>query len=204
MMLNETITLYLASQSPRRKELLSQLDYPFELLRPDVVEQREADEKAEDYVCRLAQEKAKAGVEIAPSELPVLGADTIVVVGERILEKPLDLTDAKDMLEMLSGTTHQVMTAIALATPHSCEVRLVVTDVTFRKLLEHEIENYWHTGEPCDKAGAYGIQGIAGKFVSRIDGSYTGVVGLPLLETDLLIQSYLEKRAKESQCLQSC
>ncbi|MDO2949940.1 Maf family protein [Aeromonas simiae] len=186
--------LYLASASPRRRELLTQLGYRFEVLKLEVPEQRQSGEKPQDYVCRLARDKALAGAAIAPAALPVLGADTIVVLGDRVLEKPSDLLDAKDMLEALSGRVHQVMTAVALASAGRCDVRLVTTNVAFRKLDEAEIEAYWQTGEPCDKAGAYGIQGIAGKFVSRIEGSYSAVVGLPLLETDLLIRSILEQR----------
>ncbi|MFM5641426.1 nucleoside triphosphate pyrophosphatase [Aeromonas veronii] len=190
---NNELQLYLASGSPRRRELLTQLGYRFEVLKLDVPEQREEGEKAQDYVCRLARDKAMAGVVCAPTALPVLGADTIVVLGDRVLEKPSDLLDAKDMLESLSGKVHQVMTAVALASKDRCDVRLVTTNVAFRKLDEAEIEAYWQTGEPCDKAGAYGIQGIAGKFVSRIEGSYSAVVGLPLLETDLLIKHHLEQ-----------
>lgn len=186
--------LYLASASPRRRELLTQLGYRFEVLKLEVPEQRQSGEKPQDYVCRLARDKALAGAAIAPAALPVLGADTIVVLGDRVLEKPSDLLDAKDMLEALSGRVHQVMTAVALASAGRCDVRLVTTNVAFRKLDEAEVEAYWQTGEPCDKAGAYGIQGIAGKFVSRIEGSYSAVVGLPLLETDLLIRSILEQR----------
>ncbi|WP_439836008.1 Maf family protein [Aeromonas caviae] len=187
------LQLYLASGSPRRHELLTRLGYRFEALKLDVPELRNDGEKPQDYVCRLARDKAMAGVAAAPTALPVLGADTIVVLGERVLEKPSDLLDAKDMLEALSGRVHQVMTAVALATPERCDVRLVTTNVAFRKLDEAEIEAYWRTGEPCDKAGAYAIQGIAGKFVSRLEGSYSAVVGLPLLETDLLIKQHLEQ-----------
>ena len=128
------LQLYLASGSPRRHELLTQLGYRFEVLRLDVPEQRDAGEKPQDYVCRLARDKAMAGVASAPTALPVLGADTIVVLGDRVLEKPSDLLDAKDMLEALSGKVHQVMTAVALATPDRCDVRLVTTNVAFRKL----------------------------------------------------------------------
>ena len=142
------LQLYLASGSPRRYELLAQLGYRFEVLRLDVPERREEGEKAQDYVCRLARDKAMAGVAAAPTMLPVLGADTIVVLGDRVLEKPSDLLDAKDMLEALSGKVHQVMTAVALATPDRCDVRLVTTNVAFRKLDEAEIEAYWRTGEP--------------------------------------------------------
>ena len=189
---NNALQLYLASGSPRRHELLTQLGYRFEILRLDVSEQREAGEKPQDYVCRLARDKAMAGVAAAPTALPVLGADTIVVLGDRVLEKPVDLQDAKAMLMALSGQVHQVMTAVAVATVQGCEVQLITTHVTFRPLDEAEIDAYWHTGEPCDKAGAYAIQGIAGKFVSRIEGSYSAVVGLPLLETDLLIKQCLK------------
>ncbi|PJG58146.1 Maf family protein [Aeromonas cavernicola] len=191
MATHHDVQLYLASGSPRRRELLTQLGYRFELLKLDVPELRGESEKPQDYVCRLARDKAMAGANVAPAALPVLGADTIVVLGDRVLEKPSDLLDAKDMLEALSGQVHQVMTAVALATAERCDVRLVTTNVAFRKLDDAEIEAYWQTGEPCDKAGAYGIQGIAGKFVSRIEGSYSAVVGLPLLETDLLIKHYL-------------
>src|SRR5690606_10504624 len=123
------LQLYLASGSPRRHELLAQLGYRFEVLRLDVPERREEGGKAQDYVCRLARDKAMAGVAAAPTMLPVLGADTIVVLGDRVLEKPSDLLDAKDMLEALSGKVHQVMTAVALATPDRCDVRLVTTNV---------------------------------------------------------------------------
>jgi septum formation protein len=123
--------------------------------------------------------------------LPVLGADTIVVLDEQVLEKPRDQQDAERMLMALSGRQHQVMTAVAVAGAAGVSVSLVTTDVTFRVLSANEITEYWHTGEPADKAGSYGIQGLAGKFVSRIEGSYTAVVGLPLLETDLLLQQYL-------------
>ena len=185
------LQLYLASGSPRRHELLTQLGYRFEVLRLDVPEQREADEKPQDYVCRLARDKAMAGVAAAPTALPVLGADTIVVLDGRVLEKPRDQADAEQMLAALSGRTHQVMTAVAVAAHQGVCVTRVTTEVTFRTLGADEIVEYWHTGEPADKAGSYGIQGIAGKFVSRIVGSYTAVVGLPLLETDLLLQQYL-------------
>ena len=129
----------------------------------------------------------------------MLGADTIVVLDEQVLEKPRDQQDAERMLTALSGRQHQVMTAVAVAGATGVSVTLVTTDVTFRVLSAKEITEYWHTGEPADKAGSYGIQGLAGKFVSRIEGSYTAVVGLPLLETDLLLQQYRCKIA-----LQGC
>jgi len=183
------LQLYLASASPRRRELLTQLGYRFEVLRVDVPEFRQPGETPRAYVQRLACDKALAGWQTSSGRLPVLGADTIVVLGERVLEKPRDRADALEMLAALSGQTHQVLTAVALASARGCEVRLVSTDVSFRVLTAGEISDYWASGEPCDKAGAYGIQGIAGKFVRRIEGSYTAVVGLPLMETDLLLQA---------------
>jgi septum formation protein len=183
--------LYLASASPRRRELLAQLGYPFEVLSLDVPEELAPGEAAGDYAQRLAAAKALAGWQRCEGRLPVLGADTIVVLDGVVLEKPRDQADAERMLASLSGRRHQVMTAVALAGKPGVSVTLVTTDVTFRVLSAEEITEYWHTGEPTDKAGAYGIQGLAGRFVSRIEGSYTAVVGLPLLETDLLLKQYL-------------
>ena len=187
--------LYLASGSPRRRELLEQIGVPFTTLPTVIDETPLPNEPAVDYVRRLACAKAQVGLAslAAPGAAVVLGADTSVVLDGRILGKPQDRADALAMLTALSGHTHEVLTAVALATPERCDVRLVTTNVAFRKLDEAEIEAYWRTGEPCDKAGAYAIQGIAGKFVSRIEGSYSAVVGLPLLETDLLIKQHLEQ-----------
>ncbi len=182
--------IYLASQSPRRRELLTQLNISFEVLSVDVEEQHQSGESPAQYVERLACEKARAGVAVAKTEHPVLGSDTIVVLDGAILEKPKDKHDAVRMLRSLSNNKHQVMTAIALADNSRCLVERVTTEVTFRALSDAEIEAYWDSGEPADKAGAYGIQGIAGKFVSNINGSYSAVVGLPLMETDQLIKKY--------------
>lgn len=187
-----TPQLYLASGSPRRKELLTQLGYRFERVVVDVEEQHQAGESPADYVQRLSVDKALAGVAVADGRAPVLGADTIVVSGERILEKPKDFYDAQQMLRLLSGKRHQVMTAVTVASNERQETRLVVTDVWFKSLSEKEIEDYWQSGEPQDKAGSYGIQGIGGKFVERIDGSYYAVVGLPLVETDIMVQDFLD------------
>ncbi|MCQ1057140.1 Maf family protein [Photobacterium sp. DNB23_23_1] len=186
-----TPQLYLASGSPRRKELLTQLGYQFERVVVDVEELHQAGESPADYVQRLSVDKALAGVAVVDGRAPVLGADTIVVAGERILEKPKDFDDAQQMLRLLSGQRHQVMTAVTVASDERRETRLVVTDVWFKTLSEKEIEDYWHSGEPQDKAGSYGIQGIGGKFVERIDGSYYAVVGLPLVETDIMVQDFL-------------
>ena len=190
-MMTSAPCLYLASASPRRRELLTQLGVAFALLRVDVEEVRRPDEPAETYVRRLAADKALAGLQACAGQLPVLGADTIVVLDGDVLEKPRDQQDAARMMRLLSGRTHQVMTAIAVASASGISQRLVVTDVTFRALDEAEIAAYWQTGEPADKAGGYGIQGIGGKFVSHLAGSYSAVVGLPLLETDLLLRETL-------------
>lgn len=182
--------IYLASQSPRRRELLTQINVPFEVISVAVEELHQSGESPAQYVKRLACEKAWAGVAVAKTGHPVLGSDTIVVLDGAILEKPKDKHDAVRMLRALSGNKHQVMTAIALADNCRYLVELVTTEVSFRALSDAEIEAYWDTGEPADKAGAYGIQGIAGKFVSNINGSYSAVVGLPLMETDRLIRKF--------------
>ncbi|NCB56700.1 MAG: septum formation inhibitor Maf [Gammaproteobacteria bacterium] len=188
--MSASAALYLASASPRRRELLALLDYPFTVLSVDVEEQQQPDETPADYVQRLARDKSQAGWLACRGQKPVLGADTIVVFEQEVLEKPRDFTDAQRILQLLSGNTHTVMTAVALSSEQGCEVVLVNSQVTFRKLTPEEISRYWQTGEPADKAGAYGIQGIGGKFVSHLSGSYSAVVGLPLLETDLLLQKY--------------
>lgn len=176
-------TLYLASGSPRRAELLTQLGIAFERVLTDVEELRQPQESAEAYVRRLARDKARAGVANAPTDLPVLGADTIVILDGEVLEKPRDAYHAGEMLRRLSGNTHQVMTAVAIADGTHLLDCLVVTEVTFRVLSEDDITRYVACGEPMDKAGAYGIQGLGGCFVRKINGSYHAVVGLPLVET---------------------
>lgn len=181
-------SLYLASASPRRRELLSQLEVPFELVLPQVEEQRQPSETAVDYVQRLARDKAIAGAAMAAESLPVLAGDTIVVLDGDVLEKPTDKADGLAMLRRLSGRSHQVMTAMALAWQDHLEVVLVTTEVSFRPLSDTDIERYWASGEPTDKAGGYGIQGLGGRFVARINGSYSAVVGLPLVETEALLR----------------
>ncbi|MDC9820558.1 nucleoside triphosphate pyrophosphatase [Pectobacterium polonicum] len=187
--------LYLASASPRRRELLAQLDIPFSVLNAAVEEQRLPEEGADVYVRRLAHEKAAAGVAIAPLDLPVLGADTIVVLNGQVLEKPHDETHAAEMLSQLSGKQHQVMTAVALADKDDILSCLVITDVTFRPLSPQDIERYIASGEPMDKAGAYGIQGKGGCFVRSLNGSYYAVVGLPLVETHELFSNFAALRS---------
>ncbi|MDL0432061.1 Maf family protein [Marinobacter sp. TBZ242] len=179
-------SIVLASASPRRAELLEQIGLSF-LVRPaDIDETPAVGEPAEHYVERLAREKALAGSAFGPGSV-VIGSDTSVVLNGRILGKPATAEEAIGMLKELSGQTHQVMTAVAIACKGSCESRLTVTDVRFRELFTGEIEAYVATGEPMDKAGSYGIQGRGGIFVEELRGSYSAVVGLPLHETAELL-----------------
>jgi len=182
--------IYLASASPRRAELLTQLGVPFTRLVTEVIEQRRVNESPPDYVTRLSQDKALAGVKIAPDNRPVLGADTIVVMGDLVLEKPLSASHAFDMLTQLSGRSHQVITAVTLADQHRIKTCSVQTTVTFCQLSPERISQYIETQEPMDKAGAYGIQGLGGNFVREIQGSYSAVVGLPLVETYELLTDF--------------
>lgn len=183
-------SLYLASGSPRRQELLTQLGVSFERIVTGIEEKRAEGESAQQYVSRLAREKAQVGVAQTPRDLPVLGADTIVILNGEVLEKPHDAEHAARMLRKMSGQTHQVMTAVALADSQHVLDCLVVTDVTFRVLTDDEIAAYITSGEPMDKAGAYGIQGLGGCFVRKINGSYHAVVGLPLVETYELLSNF--------------
>mgnify|MGYP006176135489 CR=1 FL=1 len=185
----------LASASPRRRELLAQLGVHFELVKADVDETQHPGELATDYVLRLAISKAQAGLAVqistapkADSVLPVLGADTIVVVDGEVLGKPKDQSDFLRMMRLLSGRQHQVYTAIALVSRDKVLSDTVKTDVWFSELTETQMLDYWHSGEPADKAGGYGIQGLASRFIPKIAGSYFAVVGLPLYETDQLLQ----------------
>lgn len=180
-------SLYLASSSPRRQELLAQLGLAFERLVTDVEESRREGESAQAYVARLSAEKARAGVRVAPRDLPVIGADTIVVSEGNVLEKPRSAEDARRMLNALSGKTHQVITAVTVANRQHSLTTSVTTQVTFRQLNTRDIAQYIASGEPMDKAGAYGIQGKGGRFVRSIEGSYYAVVGLPLVETEELL-----------------
>lgn len=179
--------LLLASGSPRRRELLQQVGVEFSVVAHHVDETPRSKESSRDYVVRMALEKARCAADRAGPGQVVLGADTAVVLDEQILSKPAGREDAVRMLLSLSGRTHQVCSAIALCGQGLAETRLNVTAVTFRPLSWAEADAYWRTGEPADKAGAYGIQGIGALFVSRIEGSYSGVVGLPLVETASLL-----------------
>ncbi len=177
--------LGLTSKSPRRRELLRQLGVAFELVEADVPEQRAPAETPEDYVLRLAKSKAMAGAEGAVR--PVLGADTIVRVADRVLEKPTDEQHFLEMFRLLSGSVHEVLTAVALISSAGIDAKVVRTEVRFRLVTDQELRQYWATGEPLDKAGGYAIQGFGAVFVEAIHGSYSNVVGLPLYETAQLL-----------------
>jgi len=190
-MVSRHVDIYLASQSPRRRELLRQIGVDFELLPVAVDETPLAGETPGACVQRLALAKARTGRAGLPAAraLPVMGADTVVVAGESQLGKPADRGEAIAMLQLLSGRTHRVITAVALAGDHEA-VCMNSSEVTFRTLTRRECEAYWETGEPRDKAGAYAIQGLAGIFITRLQGSYSGVMGLPLQETAALLQEF--------------
>jgi septum formation protein len=180
--------VYLASASPRRRELLQQIGVSFQVVAIAVHEAALPGEAPRAYVARLAAAKVDAGWEgRRNAAAPVLAADTAVVLDGRILGKPADREDALDMLGRLSGRTHEVLTAIALRTAQGRLARLSRSEVTFRLIGADEARAYWETGEPCDKAGAYAIQGRAAIFVADLRGSYSGVMGLPLFETAELL-----------------
>jgi len=186
-------SIYLASSSPRRSELLNQIGVSFSLVPITLEEKPEVGELAQDYVLRLALQKARTGFANSNKDRLVLGADTIVTIDHKILEKPRDKRHAKEMLQLLSGRVHQVFTAVALCQDGHAKSVLVKTEVSFKRLSEQEIYDYWQSGEPLDKAAGYGIQGIAGKFITNISGSYSGVVGLPLFETSELIREFVKE-----------
>ncbi|PTU76302.1 Maf family protein [Pseudomonas mangrovi] len=187
--------LYLASTSPRRRELLAQIGAPFSLLNVDIDESLLPGEAPEVYVQRLAREKAQAGfAALADSNACVLGADTSVVLDDQVLGKPAGRGEGLAMLAALSGRAHRVLTAVALRSRDACEVRLVASEVRFRQIGDAEAAAYWDSGEPCDKAGGYAIQGWGAVFVSQLHGSYSAVVGLPLCETAQLLDAFGLKR----------
>jgi septum formation protein len=170
--------LLLASKSPRRREILANAGIPFEVRPVELHESRADDETARHYVQRLAREKAES-IALNPGEI-ALGADTVVTVDEHVLEKPRDAEDARRMLRLLSGREHQVITGICLRSLDETVIDVESTAVRFIELTADEIEAYVRSGEPMDKAGAYGIQGLASKFIERVDGCYFNVVGLPV------------------------
>lgn len=198
-------SLYLASQSPRRRELLTQIGVDYQVVVAEIDETPHAGETPANYVQRLAREKAAAGWAALQQQSlplrPVLGADTAVVLDTplnslgaspgmpQILGKPTDLNDARNMLRQLSGRSHRVLTAVSLCGAQQFTA-LSATTVWFRAITDIEIDAYWAAGEPRDKAGSYGIQGYAAVFIERIDGSYSGVMGLPLFETAQLLEHF--------------
>lgn len=184
----------LASASPRRRELLAQLGVPFVVVQAPIDESVLPGEAAADYVLRLAIAKAQAGFLAQSQPLPTLGADTIVVTDSEILGKPQDEADFLRMMRLLSGRGHQVYTAVALCRDATSEPQAVTvkTDVWFGPVTETQMRAYWHSGEPADKAGGYGIQGLGGRFIEKIHGSYFAVVGLPLYETAALLATLPE------------
>ena len=184
--------LYLASKSPRRRQLLEQLGYGVDVLDVDVPEQRSPDESPLDYVSRVAREKAGAGLlcVVANPDAVVLGADTEVVLGDAVFGKPEDAEDVRRMLSQLSGKTHRVISSVWLVSAGREQQAVSISEVTFADLDNTMIENYIASGEPFGKAGAYAIQGRAGAFIPHLSGSFTGVMGLPLFETATLLRAF--------------
>lgn len=182
--------IYLASGSPRRRELLQQIGVPFRVVAAAVDEAVLPGEEPLAYVTRLAAAKADMGWgrNRDATDGAVLAADTAVVLDGKILGKPADGEDAEGMLRQLSGRTHEVLTAVALRTAKGLKSRISRSEVTFRSIAAGEARAYWESGEPADKAGAYAIQGRAAVFVAELRGSYSGVVGLPLFETAELLR----------------
>ncbi|TAN01369.1 MAG: septum formation inhibitor Maf [Rhodanobacteraceae bacterium] len=182
--------LYLASQSPRRRELLAQIGAAFEVVDVEVPEARAPDEPPRMYVERVAQAKARAGLRAVITRDPgavVLGADTEVVLDGRVFGKPRDADDAAAMLRALSGRTHDVVSVVCCATASAVDTAMCESSVAFADLDESAIERYVATGEPFGKAGGYAIQGRAASFIAHLSGSYSGVMGLPLFETARLL-----------------
>ena len=188
MKAESSAVLCLASLSPRRRELLAQIGVPHRIAAAGVDESVLAGERAADYVLRIARAKALA-LFARDASLPVLAADTTVVIDEEILGKPRDAAEGRAMLARLSARTHRVLTAVALATRSGVGFRLSASEVRFRSLSAEECAAYWRTGEPRDKAGGYAIQGRGAVFVEHLSGSYSGVMGLPLFETAQLLSA---------------
>ena len=181
--------LVLASGSPRRRQMLEQLGVDFTVHVTQTDESRHEGEQAEDFVARLARDKARAAQQENnfDQQTAILAADTIVVQNGRVYGKPSDFEHAKRIWQSLSGNKHQVMTSVSLLQGDSMQVKVSVTDVEFAVINEAQMKRYWATGEPLDKAGAYAIQGFACAWVKSINGSYSSVVGLPLREVNLLL-----------------
>jgi len=190
--MGKVLKVYLASKSPRRKELLLQIGVEFECLSADIDESVRNNEAPLDYVERIAQSKAVAGwsSNARKQEIPLVAADTSVVVGEQILGKPKSRQDAIQMLNMLSDNTHLVMTCVVVTNGLKTVNKTSVTEVKFAKLKEQQMLDYIATGDCFDKAGGYGIQGYAARFIESINGSYSGVVGLPVFETAQILEQF--------------
>lgn len=189
----DKMRIVLASQSPRRKQLLAYIVDDFDIAVADIDESPLLEESPFDYVSRLAKSKAAKVHEQGNADAIVIGSDTTVVCDNEILGKPVDLNDSLQILKKLSGRTHQVMTSFCIIKDQHVVVEVVTTDVLFKALTDDEIIRYWQTQEPADKAGSYAIQGIGGKFVTRISGSVSAVIGLPLVELEHALQEILDK-----------
>ena len=185
-----TRSLILASASPRRRQLLEQLGLVFIVAEQNMDESRRAGESAHDYVLRMASEKAGAGLATCADGAIVIGADTSVVCDGDVLGKPEDAADGWRMLQRLSGREHEVMSAVTVAQGARQQSRLSTSRVTFRPISAVEAQAYWETGEPSGKAGGYAIQGLGAIFIQHLQGSYSGVMGLPLFETAALLQEF--------------
>ncbi len=190
--MKENPLLYLASASLRRQILLQQIGIPFQCLPIQIAEEISTGESPKHYADRLALAKAQAGWQSAERKqvCPALGADTIVVFNENILGKPRNKEDGIQMLRLLSGNTHEVLISIAIVQNDHVAIACSVSRVQFRDIASSEMEAYWNTQEPVDKAGGYAIQGTGAIFVKHIEGSYSGIMGLPLYETALLLNEF--------------
>ena len=189
--MQDTKQLILASGSPRRRQLLQDMGLEFDIHVTDIDESRLNSEPPSDFALRLAQDKAKTAFKhLGLKHAVVLAADTIVVQGDSVFGKPKDFQDACQMWQRLSDSKHTVMTAICLMSQSGSDSRLVATEVEFAQIENRQMQDYWESGEPQDKAGAYAIQGLGSAWVNRINGSYSNVVGLPLKEVNELLVSY--------------
>ncbi len=190
-MVTENPQIFLASSSPRRQELLRQMGVSFRVIPQFSEEKHNVKETPEAFVSRLALEKATDGLlRQTNQQIPVLGSDTAVILDGNILGKPENKEQAVEMLLSLSDKTHRVLTAVVLKNKQKTEQILSTTEVSFAKLTREICKNYWHSGEPVDKAGSYGIQGQGALFIRAINGSYSGVMGLPVYETNILLNKF--------------
>ena len=183
-------SIILASASPRRRELLDQIGVRYDVKAVDVDESALPDENAVDLVVRLACLKAETAYQRFQAKVPVLGSDTLGLLNGEILTKPTNFQHASDMLTKMSGTTHEILSAVAVCYQGKTDWRLSRSQVSFRTLSTQDIKRYWDSGEPQDKAGAYAIQGLGSAFIQEIKGSYSGIMGLPLKETWELLNEY--------------